>query len=147
MIRKLTAQDREIYLSLAHAFYQSSAVLAPVPDSHLEATFDELMRSDVYAEGYLLEWEGEAAGYALISKTFSQEAGGLTVWLEELFVLPEYRSHGLGRSFLEFLGREYAAAKRLRLEVEAENVRAVALYEKLGFRVLPYAQMVKENIP
>ena len=38
------------------------------------------------------------AGYALLAKTFSQEAGGLVVWLDEMYVRPAYRSKGLGPS-------------------------------------------------
>lgn len=33
-----------------------------MPDVFLERTFDELMRSDVYAEGYLFEEDGQPQG-------------------------------------------------------------------------------------
>ena len=35
-----------------------------------------------------------------------------------------------------------AAAKQLRLEVEPNNVRAKALYERMGYKVLPYQEMI-----
>ena len=35
-------------------------------------------------------------------------------------------------------------ARRLRLEVEPENERAVALYKKLGYRELEYRSMIKD---
>lgn len=143
MIRNLRLQDKQIYLALAAEFYASPAVLSPVPQSHFEATFSELMRSDVYAEGFLLEREGEAAGYALVAKTFSQEAGGLVVWLEELYIREAYRGRGLGREFFAFLEGRYPTAKRFRLEAEEDNVRAIGLYRRIGYRILPYAQMIK----
>ena len=34
---------------------------------------------------------------------------------------------------------------RLRLEVEEENVRAIALYKRCGYEVLKYVQMVKDS--
>lgn len=77
----------------------------PVPDSYLEKTFEECMKSDTYAELFILEWEGEIAGYGLIAKTFSQEAGGMVYWLEELYILEEYRSKGLGRGVFRIYGR------------------------------------------
>lgn len=143
MIRKIQQEDKETFLRLARQFYASEAVLHPVPDQYHLNTFQEMLRSDVYAEGYLFEADGETAGYGLISKTFSQEAGGLVIWLEELFLLPEYRSHGIGREFFRYL-EENGKMARIRLEVEEDNVRAVALYEKLGYQSLPYLQMIKE---
>ncbi len=145
MIKKIEQCDKEIYFELAEEFYNSDAVLSPIPKSHFENTFCELMRSDIYAEGFLLMTDGCAAGYALIAKTFSQEAGGLTVWIEELYVRAPYRSKGLGREFFSFLQKEIPAS-RYRLEIEPENERAIALYEKLGFEVLPYGQMVKDIV-
>ena len=144
MIRRITKQDKEQYLALATAFYRSEAVLHPVPNAHIAAAFDEMVRSDCYLEGYLFEHEGNAAGFGLIAKTFSQEAGGLVVWIEDLFVLPQYRSSGVGRAFFDHLFRVHADAKRFRLEVTKDN-RAIALYERLGFTALDYQSMVFER--
>ena len=33
---------------------------------------------------YFFECENEAAGYGLIAKTYSQEAGGMVWWIEEV---------------------------------------------------------------
>lgn len=144
MIREMTKADRELFLKMTKAFYTSDAVLHDIPDTYRESTWAELMRSRDYAEGYIFEHRGEPVGYALLAKTFSQEAGGMVVWVEELYVLPEYRSKGLGREFFDFL-KERKNVSRVRLEVEPENERAVKLYEKMGFEVLPYMQMIIER--
>lgn len=143
MIRRLKPTDKDIYFELAEEFYSSDAVLSPVPKSHFEYTFQELMRSDVYAECFLFECDGVVAGYALLAKTFSQEAGGLTVWIEEIYLREQFRSQGLGSEFFAFLESEIPA-RRYRLEIEPENERAVALYKKRGFKFLEYGQMVKD---
>lgn len=137
MIRNIRPSDREVYLRMVADFYRSPGVLHPIPAAHAERTFDELMRSTAYAEAFIFEHEGRIAGYGLLAKTFSQEAGGAVVWIEELYVAPEYRGAGLGRDFLRFVRREVHAA-RYRLEAERGNVRAVALYEREGFRPLAY---------
>ena len=145
MIRKLTADDRELYIGMAQEFYHSDAVLAPIPRSCIEKTVDEALRSDAYAEIYLFEYEGKAAGYGLTAKTFSQEAGGAVWWVEEVYIREEFRSKGLGREFFARLEEiKGEAVTRLRLEVEADNTRAVSLYERLGYKVLEYVQMIKD---
>jgi ribosomal protein S18 acetylase RimI-like enzyme len=90
--------------------------------------------------------DGDAfAGYALISLTWSNEAGGISVLLEEAFIAPEYQGQGLGTAFLDFIEREYKdSAKRLRLEVTHSNIRAIRLYEKKGYERFDYLQMVKD---
>ena len=145
MIRKVTAKDREIYIEMVKSFYNSEAVCHEIPLSHIEAAFDEMMRSDVYMEGFMLESDGKTAGYANIAKTFSCEGGGLTVWVEEIFILPQFRCRGLGRELFAFLEQHYGSSlARMRLEVIDENERAAKLYKSLGFEWLEYRQLVKE---
>lgn len=143
MFRKITAADREDYLRLAHDFYHSEAVLHPVPDAYLERAFDEMMRSEAYLTGLIFEWEGKTAGYALLAKTYSQEAGGSAVWIDELYVMPEFRSRGIGKDFFAHLQR-IAPAARYRLEIEPDNARAERLYRSMGFDVLGYKQLVMD---
>lgn len=88
MIRPITKEDRDVYVSLADLFYHSEAVDHPVPPAYYKRTFEELMRSEDYLEGFLFEVDREPAGYVLLAKTFSQEAGGMVWWIEELFYCP-----------------------------------------------------------
>lgn len=145
MIHKIEEKDRESFLSLTRAFYASPAVLHPVPEEFHIAVFEEMMRSDAYAEGYLFEYEGIPAGYALLAKTFSHEAGGLVIWIEEIYTMPAFRGKGLGREFFAFLDRKYGTSVgRMRLETEPDNKRAEAMYRSLGFNALEYKQFYKE---
>ncbi len=146
MIRKMTKADRAAYIHMARDFYRSPAVLHPVPDAHFERAFDEMMRSEDYMLGLVFEWEGALAGYALLCKTYSQEAGGLAVWVDELYVRPAFRGRGLGRAFFQALP-ELLPAARYRLEIEPDNLRAQKLYRAMGFEPLPYAQMVMDTDP
>ena len=146
MMRRVTQNDRELYLAMAERFYSSDAVAHSVPRVYLERTFDELMRSEDYALCYFFRHEDKTAGYALLAKTFSQEAGGPVVWVEELWLEPEFRGLGLGGAFLRQLPQLVPAA-RYRLEVEPDNVRAKALYARCGFEPLGYEQMLREMQP
>ena len=88
--------------------------------------------------------EGEALlGYGMAAKSFSTEFGKKCIWIEDLYVAPRYRGRRIGSAFLEFMTRRYPDSI-LRLEVEEENERAIAVYRKSGFEVLPYMEMKKE---
>lgn len=147
MFRPFTRDDRAVYLSMTEQFYASPAVSHSIPTAYREACFEELLKGSPYAEGFLFEENGEPCGYALLAKTYSQEAGGIVYWIEELFVLPELRGKGIGRRFFSWLAENRPAA-RLRLEVEPDNAGAVRLYERVGFVHVPYGQMwLEENTP
>ena len=61
----------------------------------------------------LLEQDGETAGYGLLSLKYSHEAGGLELWVEELYVRPAFRGRGLGHEFFAWL-RGLSAAEHIR---------------------------------
>lgn len=144
-IRPLESADRSEFLQMSQIFYASDAVLHPVDESYHERAFDELLRSQDYLMGFALLHQGQIAGYALLNKTYSREAGGIVIWIEELYVKPAYRGQGLASQFFDWLEQNVPAA-RYRLEAEPDNARAIALYRRKGFSPLPYAQMVKDTI-
>ena len=141
MIRPLEQRDRDAYLAMTHDFYHSSAVDHPVPDAYLERTFDALMAGTPYAACYVFEEDGALLGYALLAKTWSQEAGGEVIWIEELYLRPECRGKGLGQQFFTWL-KEREQPARFRLEAEPDNERAKALYRRQGFRFINYESFI-----
>ncbi len=144
-VRRIEEADREFFLGAADTFYHTDAVEKPLTMKKLEAIFAEMMRSDVYLEGMILLHNGERAGYAAIAKTFQTESAALTVWVEDLYILPEFRGKGLGNTFFERLFERFdSVTGRYRLEVEPENETAYNLYKKMGFRELGYTEMIKE---
>ncbi len=146
MIRPIEPRDREAYFAMAKAFYQTDAVMHPIPDAHFETTWEEVMRSSHYAAADILEADGETVGYALYAKNFSQEAGGMVLWVEEVFVREEHRGKGYGRAFFEQLLKALPPeVRRVRLEAERDNERAVRLYESLGFEWMEYESMMLER--
>ena len=99
------------------------------------------MRSDAYLKCYIFEDSGKPCGFALLSKTFSQEAGGVSVTIEEIYIEEAHRGKGLATSFFEYL-KSLPGIARLRIEVEDDNEGAKRLYRRMGFDLLPYLQMV-----
>ena len=142
MIRELKKQDKEIFFLLLDEFYNSNAVLAPIPKSYYEDIFSELFKQNSSAKAFIIEHDGTICGYGVINITFSMEAGGKTLWLEDLYIRKEFRSKGLGKEYFNFIFENFKDIRRYRLEVEEENERAVKLYKSLGFKFLDYKQMI-----
>jgi ribosomal protein S18 acetylase RimI-like enzyme len=75
-------------------------------------------------------------GVAYASSLLSLEHGGISGWLEELYVLPEWRGQGVGSRLIAgvvALAKE-AGWRALDLEVEASHQRAISLYTRHQFQ-------------
>lgn len=87
-----------------------------------------------YAEVVIAERDGEAAGFALYFHNFSTFLTRPGIYLEDLFVRPEHRGHGVGRALLTHLARLALerGCGRLEWAVLDWNENAIGFYRKLG---------------
>jgi GNAT superfamily N-acetyltransferase len=95
VIRRATAADAPAMLALIRALAEYEK-LEP-PDAEAEArlvrdAFGEKPRFDVY----LAEVDGRAVGYAFLLETYSTFLARPTLYIEDIFVLPEYRGKRVG---------------------------------------------------
>ncbi|WP_026612471.1 GNAT family N-acetyltransferase [Ensifer aridi] len=72
----------------------------------------------------------EIAGMAYAAMSDKLEK---TVVLHQLYVLPRYQRHGIGRDMFAELESCFPDAERMRLEVEPQNLHALAFYRAHGF--------------
>ena len=147
-IRSIEPRDRDFFLSRNAAFYRSSACDHAIPPQNAERTFELLLHGTPYADCLIAEDDdGAPCAYLLLALTWSNEAGGLCVWLEEIMVDDEQRGKGIGSRIIAAVHEKYNTAARYRLEVTESNVRASALYHMLGFEDLEYRQMILDTPP
>ena len=92
--------------------------------------------------GLLILEDGQTAGFLYLTQCYAAEVGGRCIFLEELFLKPEYRGRRLGRAVMDWLHSQYPEVRRFRLEVNNTNHSAVRLYQKVGYDYLRYDQMV-----
>ncbi|HEY3084810.1 MAG TPA: GNAT family N-acetyltransferase [Candidatus Dormibacteraeota bacterium] len=87
-----------------------------------------------YAETLIAEHAGEAAGFALFFHNFSTFLAQPGLYLEDLFVKPEHRSHGIGQALLQRLAQIAVerGCGRMEWAVLDWNVDAIRFYERLG---------------
>ena len=118
-------------LIVALATYERAAheVIATAADLE-RALFCESPR--VFA--LVAELESEVVGFALWFHTYSTWVGRPGIWLEDLFVLPEHRGHGLGKALLVELARLCVdnGWGRLEWNVLDWNEPALGFYRSLG---------------
>ena len=81
----------------------------------------------------IAEWQGQTAGYALFFSVYSTWRGA-GLFLEDLFVRPDFRGRGVGKALLASVARvaEQENGVFIRWEVLNWNQPAIALYQALG---------------
>lgn len=102
-----------------------------------EAT-TELVGNPALGRLWLIEQQGAAIGFVALCFSFSLESHGRDAFIDEIYLLPEFRGQGIGTTAMQFVEAEarQLGVKRLFLEAERANIGAVALYQKLGFEDL-----------
>ena len=143
-IIKMTSDHKAEVMEMMRVFYASEAVLTNGSDEIFSADVDECVGDSPYAEGYVFEVSGEIIGYSMLAKSYSTEYGKRCIWIEDIYLKEEYRGRGYGSEFFRFLEESYPDIL-FRLEAEEENERAIHVYQKSGFEVMPYLEMKKEN--
>ena len=90
------------------------------------------------AGALLARCDGVAAGYAIYYFTFSSFVGRPGIWLDDLYVQPEFRKRGLGRKLIESVAQIGVERGCARFEWTALdwNEQALAFYRSLGAEVM-----------
>jgi GNAT superfamily N-acetyltransferase len=90
------------------------------------------------AEVVIASYDGEPAGFALFFHNFSTILGRPGIYLEDLFVIPAPRDHGIGQVLLSHLA-EIAVDRgcgRLEWAVLDWNTDAIRFYERFGAKAM-----------
>jgi len=149
IIRDFTVNDKQHYIDMAKDFYSSEATLYNINESKLNKTFEQIINKSPHIRGLILEENNQIIGYGLITFIWICESGGLTVWLDELYIKENFRNKGYGSKYFEWVFNKYNNNDiSFRLEVCSKNLKVKKLYESFGFKELNYIQMVKNyNTP
>ncbi|MDE2234343.1 MAG: GNAT family N-acetyltransferase [Gammaproteobacteria bacterium] len=90
------------------------------------------------AECLIAEVGGVAVGFALFFHNFSTFEGKPGLYLEDLYIKPEYRGRGYGRNLLAHLARlaKSRGCARFEWAVLDWNAPAIRFYESLGAKIM-----------
>ena len=144
-IKRMEQKDTNEVFEMMRDFYDSPAILHDVSEEVLRRDIEACISDNPFMEGLVFRAHGGIAGYAMLAKSFSTEFGGTCIWIEDLYMKPEYRGGGIGTQFFGYLEKTYQGkAVLLKLEVERGNTWAIEVYKKCGYQELPYMEMIKE---
>ena len=136
-LRLATANDVPQILKFIQdlAEYEKLSDQVVATEEKLQAT---LFGEKAFAEVVMADYQGQAAGFALFFHNYSTFLAKPGLYLEDLFVLPEYRGKGLGKVLLSYLAKLAVERDCGRLEwsVLDWNQPAIDFYQAQGATML-----------
>jgi GNAT superfamily N-acetyltransferase len=137
IIRRARPDETELVLSFIRELAEYEKLLHEMEATEAmigEALFGANPR--LFCE--VAEWNGEPAGFAVWFINFSTFSGRSGIYLEDLFVRPAQRGHGIGKALLAHLARQCVANgwSRLQWSVLDWNAPSIAFYKSLGAELM-----------
>jgi GNAT superfamily N-acetyltransferase len=131
-VRPATSSDIGVLVDLMGEFYAESGF--PLDRAWAARSFAALMADPARGVVWLILSDGQPAGHVVMSVRFAMEFGGLSAYIDDLFVREAHRRKGAARAGLEALVEECRRrdCKSLHVEVDPHNVAANALYRQFG---------------
>ncbi len=136
-IAPATAADVPLVLVLIRALADYERL------AHEVTATEDLLRETLFgpqpaAEAIIGRLDGQPAGFALFFPNYSTFLGRTGIYLEDIFVKPEFRGRGLGEALLRHVASLAVARNCGRFEwaVLDWNEPAIGFYRKLGAQVL-----------
>ncbi len=136
-IRKISPDDAPALLSMIDALADYEHMDPPNAEAKKRLIRDLFLETP-RVESYIAFMDGVPAGYTFIYETYSTFLALPTLFLEDLFVLPEYRSKKVGSAlFLAMMRQAHdRGCGRMEWSVLTWNQLAIDFYERYGARQL-----------
>jgi len=132
-VRKATPDDAPTILSLVDAL-AAYEKLDPPDAAAKQRLIRDMGGKRPRFEAYLAEIDRRGAGYAFIFETYSSFLALPTLYLEDLFVLPEFRKKKVGYALFTAMVREAhrRGCGRMEWAVLDWNQLAIDFYKRFG---------------
>ncbi len=143
-VRCAEPADADTLLRLVDGLAEYEKLPAPDPAARKRLIRDAFS-TPPRIQAYLAECEGAAAGYAFVFETYSSFLALPTLYLEDIFVLPEYRHRHVGSELFLAVVREahLRGCGRMEWAVLDWNRLALDFYGKMGARRMKEWQLFR----
>jgi ribosomal protein S18 acetylase RimI-like enzyme len=134
-LRRATEEDADVLLPMMRALENDDPCATPFDEARRRQIFAQFVCDPTFGRVWFIENGGRRAGYVILTIGFSFEYRGKESFIDELYVLPEFRNRGIARQAMHLVAE---AARELginaiHLEVSTTNESALSLYRRLGF--------------
>ena len=137
MWRPATSADDDAVVAMCLELNREDPGPRPVGAEQVRRTLVAFREEPHRGRTVVLERDGRVTGYALLVSFWSNELGGETCVVDEVYVVPEERGRGHASRLLQDVARDRTLWPRepaaVSVEVTPANGRARALYRRLGF--------------
>lgn len=136
-IRSATHDDARLILGFIRELAEYEKLSHEVVATETQLA-ENLFGSRPQAEVVIAEWRSEPCGFALFFHNFSTFRGQHGLYLEDLYVRPEFRGKGIGKNLLKYLAGIAIERNCARFEwsVLDWNEPAIELYRAMGARLM-----------
>jgi GNAT superfamily N-acetyltransferase len=147
---KISNKNFDKFLYLVEKLAEYEKLDPPDDDARLRLKKDGLYRNPKY-EAYLTKLDGKYIGYIIYFMTYSSFLALPTLYIEDIFLLKEYRRGGIGQKMFNFCVKKAKEKGCGRLEwcVLHWNKSAIDFYEKNNSKPLKdwiYYRLEKDSI-
>lgn len=108
---------------------------------------DTLFSENPLAFVLLAELDQKPIGFATYHRIYSTFLAKPGIWLDDLYVIAEYRSNRVGEALIRYLcqiGQEIGCG-RIDWTVAATNARAIKFYERMGAKLMQRTRLCRLN--
>jgi len=137
-VRKLQAADTARLLELIDGLADYEKLSRPDADARQRLAADAVADPPRFRTLLAEVDDGLVVGYAIYFFTYSTFRARPTLYLEDIFVLPEQRGHGAGVALFRACAREAVVlgCARMEWQVLSWNEPSIEFYKRLGARQL-----------
>lgn len=142
LIQSVSRKDGKAFLSLIDALADFEKLKRPTLSARKRLLNDLFGKRKRFA-AVLAVVEKKAVGYAIFFETYSSFRALPTFYLEDIFILPDYRSMGIGKKLFRYCIQQakHSGCGKMEWVVLDWNMNAIRFYERIG------AQRLREWLP
>ena len=131
-VRAATAEDIGPLVLLMEEFYAESGY--QLDTRWAASSFTDLLSQPDWGRTWLAHSRGQPIGHAVLSVRYTMEHGGLSGYVDDLFVRPSFRRRGAAPALLDELFKDCRArgCRSVQVEVASANAAALEVYAKFG---------------
>lgn len=135
VIRPAATADEPHLLSMMRQLAEQEPNPGVFHQALVGKTFRFLLEHPERGRIWMLSVNEKSAGYIVLTLGFSFEFHGTDAFIDELYVVPEFRRRGFGMQAVQHLEAEAKSlgVNALHLEVDNGNDSAFELYRRTGF--------------